>query len=61
MEAVNRSPKTASGVVELPAVAPVATARTVVDTAEAATGSKTAIDFVRTVKCAYYNVAKKRE
>lgn len=44
MEAVNRSPKTASGV-ELPAVAPVATAKTIAATAEAATGNKTAIDF----------------
>lgn len=44
MEAVNHSPKTALGV-ELPAVAPVATARTVVAMVEAATGNKTAIDF----------------
>lgn len=44
MEAVNHSPKTASGV-ELPAVAPVATAKIVAATAEAATGNKTAIDF----------------
>lgn len=60
MEAVNRSPKTASGV-ELPAVAPVATVRTVVGTAEAATDNKTAINFKQMIKCAYYNIAKKRE
>jgi len=52
MEAVNHSPKTASGV-ELPAVVPIATARIVADTAEAATGNKTAIDFVQMVKCGY--------
>lgn len=53
MGAVNRSPKTASGA-EHPGVALIATARTVVDTAEAATDNKTAIDFERTVKCRYY-------
>lgn len=42
--AVNRSPKTVSEA-ELPAVAPIATARTVADTAEAATDNKTVIDF----------------
>lgn len=56
MEAVNRSLKTALEV-ELPAVALVATARTIVDM-EAATGNKTAIE--RTVKCGYY-ITKKRE
>lgn len=60
MEAVNRSLKTASGV-ELPVVAPVATARTVAGTVEAATDNKMAIDFKRTVKCGYYNIAKKRK
>ena len=50
MEAVNRSLKTALEV-ELPAVALVATARTIVDM-EAATGNKTAIE--RTIKCGYY-------
>lgn len=59
MEAVNRSPKTASGV-ELPAVAPIATARTVADMVEAAIGNKMAIDFKQTVKCGYYNITKKR-
>lgn len=59
MEAVNHSPKTASGV-ELPAVAPVAIARTVAGTAEATTGNKTAIDFKRTVKCGYYNSKEKK-
>lgn len=61
MEAVNHSPKTASGV-ELPVVAPVATARTVAAMAEAAaTGNKTAIDFKRTVKCGYYNITRKKK
>lgn len=60
MEAVNHSPKTASGV-ELPVAVPVATARTVVDMAEAAaTDNKTAIDFKRTVKCGYFNKEKKK-
>lgn len=61
MEAVNHSPKTASGV-ELRVVAPVATARTVADMVEAAaTDNKMAIDFKRTVKCGYYNITEKKE